>query len=151
MEVTVENGKVVGLTGDIDHPESHGDLCPKGRAAIDILYSPDRLTKPLKRVGRRGGGDWQSISWGEALELVAQGLANAKENHGPESVWFHKGSGHDLCGGDVRPYLHRPANAFGTPNISCPFYICNGPRTLNMFLMAGAVPAPDEECQRASN
>ena len=56
---------------------------------------------------------------------------------------FHKGAGHDLCGGDVRSYLYRLANVFGTPNLSSPFYVCNGPRSLNMFLTTGGVPAPD--------
>jgi anaerobic selenocysteine-containing dehydrogenase len=99
----------------------------------------------LKRAGQRGEGKWERISWDQALDLVAEGLQQVKDTYGPEAVWFHKGSGHDLCGGDVRPYLHRLANVFGTPNLSCPFYVCNGPRTLNMYLTTGAIPAPDVE------
>jgi anaerobic selenocysteine-containing dehydrogenase len=135
----------VEVKGDKEHSENRGALCAKGRAAMDILYSPDRLTHPLKRAGQRGEGKWERISWDQTLDLVAEGLRQVKDRYGPEAVWFHKGSGHDLCGGDVRPYLHRLANVFGTPNLSCPFYICNGPRTLNMFLTTGAIPAPDVE------
>jgi anaerobic selenocysteine-containing dehydrogenase len=145
MEVTVKDGKVVEVRGDKDHPENRRALCAKGRAIIDILYSPDRLKYPLRRAGQRGEGKWERISWDQALYLVAEGLQQVKANYGPEAVWFHKGSGHDLCGGDVRPYLHRLANVFGTPNLSCPFYVCNGPRTLNMFLTTGAIPAPEVE------
>jgi anaerobic selenocysteine-containing dehydrogenase len=145
MEVTVRDGKVVQVRGDKDHPENQGALCPKGRAMIDILYSPDRLRQPLRRAGQRGDGSWERISWDEALELVAEKLQQVKHDAGPEAVWFHKGSGHDLCGGDVRMYLHRLANLFGTPNMSCPFYVCNGPRTLNLLLTTGAIPAPDVE------
>jgi anaerobic selenocysteine-containing dehydrogenase len=145
MEVTVKDGKVVKVEGDKDHPENRGALCTKGRAIIDILYSPDRLKYPLKRTGQRGEGKWERISWDQALDLVAERLQQVKDTYGPEAVWFHKGSGHDLCGGDVRPYLHRLANVFGTPNLSCPFYVCNGPRTFNMYLTTGAIPAPDIE------
>jgi anaerobic selenocysteine-containing dehydrogenase len=145
METTVQDGKVVQVKGDKDHPENRGALCPKGQLVIDFLYSPDRLKYPLRRVGQRGEGKWERISWDQALGLVAERLLQIKGRYGPEAVWFHKGSGHDLCGGDVRPYLHRLANVFGTPNLSCPFYICNGPRTFNMFLTTGGVPAPDAE------
>jgi anaerobic selenocysteine-containing dehydrogenase len=148
MEITVRDGRVVEIKGDRKHPENRGALCAKGRAAIDILYSPDRLKHPLRRAGQRGEGKWDRISWDQALDLVAEGLQQVKRDYGPEAVWFHKGSGHDLCGGDVRPYLHRLANVFGTPNLSCPFYICNGPRTLNMFLTTGAIPAPEVENTR---
>ncbi len=145
MEITIRDGVAVEARGDKDHPENRGALCPKGRAVLDILYASDRLKQPLKRVGRRGEGKWEPISWEEALSITADRLSVVKKEFGSQAVWFHKGSGHDLCGGDVRPYLHRLANLFGTPNLSCPFYICNGPRSFNMFLTTGSIPAPDVE------
>jgi len=57
MEITVRVGVAVEARGDKDHPENRGALCPKGRAVLDILYAPDRLTHPMKRVGERGGGN----------------------------------------------------------------------------------------------
>lgn len=145
MDVTVEDGKVVKVQGDKDHPESKGALCIKGLAAMEILYSPDRLKFPLKRIGKRGEGKWERISWDEALGLISDKLLQARSAYGPESVCFQKGSGHDNTIGDVRSYLHRLANVFGTPNIATPFYNCYGPRVLNMFFMTGAIPAPDAE------
>jgi anaerobic selenocysteine-containing dehydrogenase len=145
MEITMLDGRITEIKGDKDHPESHGVLCPKGLAMKDIFYSPDRLKYPLKRVGWRGEGKWEQITWDQAMDIMAEKLQQVKKTHGPEAVWFHKGSGHDLCGGDVRVYLHRLANLFGTPNISCPFFICNGPRTFNMFITTGGIPAPDVE------
>ena len=145
MVVTVQDGRATEVRGDEDHPENRGVLCAKGRAALEILHAPDRLKTPLKRTGRRGEGKWDRISWDEALGLLAERLRQVKERYGPEAVDFHKGSGHDLCAGDVRPYLHRLANLFGTPNLSSPFFICNGPRSLNMFQMTGGVPAPEVE------
>ena len=143
MEVTVRDGVVSEVRGEPEHPENHGMLCAKGRKVKDIFYSPERLQYPIKRVGRRGEGKWERISWNEALDTIGAELMKLKKTYGPETVCFHKGSGHDLCGGDVRPYLHRLANLFGTPNLSSPFYICNGPRSLNMYLMTGGVPSPD--------
>ena len=148
MEVTVVDGEAVEVRGDREHPENRGALCPKGRAALDILHSPERLMHPLKRAGERGEGRWERISWDEALDLVAAGLQQVKGTYGPEAVVFHKGSGHDLCAGDVRGYLHRLANVFGTPNLTSPFFVCNGPRSLNMYLMTGGVPAPDVDNTR---
>jgi anaerobic selenocysteine-containing dehydrogenase len=145
IEVVVEDGRVMEVRGDKNHAENRGALCPKGRAVIDILYSADRLKHPLKRVGKRGEGKYERISWDQALGLVAENLQKVKDNYGPEAVAFHKGAGHDLCGGDVRSYFYRLANVFGTPNLSSPFYVCNGPRSLNMFLTTGGVPAPDVE------
>lgn len=62
MEITFQDGRVVEIKGDKEDPENRGALCAKGRAAMDILYSPDRLTHPLKRTGQRGEGKWESIS-----------------------------------------------------------------------------------------
>jgi anaerobic selenocysteine-containing dehydrogenase len=68
MKITVQDGKVVQVKGDKDHPENRGALCIKGQAVIDILYAPDRLKYPLRRVGQRGEGKWERITWDEALE-----------------------------------------------------------------------------------
>ncbi|MFW9916056.1 MAG: molybdopterin-dependent oxidoreductase [Candidatus Thorarchaeota archaeon] len=145
MVITIKDDKAIKVHGDRNHPESKGILCPKGRKVLDVLYSPERLKYPLRRVGSRGMGKWERISWDEALDSIAKKLQEIRIQYGPEAVWFHKGSGHDVCSGDIRSYLHRLANAFGTPNISCPFYICYGPRVFNMFMMTGGIPAPDVE------
>jgi len=61
------------LDGQPDHPINHGGLCPRGQAAIQITYHPDRVTQPLKRTGARGASDFKPVSWDEAIaELVSQ-------------------------------------------------------------------------------
>jgi anaerobic selenocysteine-containing dehydrogenase len=61
------------LEGNPAHPISQGKLCARGQAAIQITYHPDRLTHPLKRTAPRGNGQFQEVSWDEALtEIVAQ-------------------------------------------------------------------------------
>ena len=57
----VENGKIIGIKGDKDHPFSHGYTCPKGRAVREIIYHPDRITHPLKRIGEKGEGKFEKI------------------------------------------------------------------------------------------
>jgi anaerobic selenocysteine-containing dehydrogenase len=70
------------LEGHPDHPINRGGLCPRGQAAIQITYHPDRLTQPRKRTGPRFTGEMQPVSWDEAIaELTARldALAGANE------------------------------------------------------------------------
>ena len=60
--VEVDQGKIGGITGDKNHPLSQGFICPKARAVKEIVYHRERLTKPLKRIGPRGKGQWEEIS-----------------------------------------------------------------------------------------
>lgn len=61
------------LEGNPAHPISQGRLCPRGQAAIQLTYHPDRITQPLKRTGPRGSGQFQPVSWDDAIaELVSQ-------------------------------------------------------------------------------
>src|SRR5512137_3052947 len=71
MLVHVENGRITKIEGDPDSPLSRGTLCAKGLAQLERLNHPDRLREPLKRVGRRGEGQWESIPWDEALQTIA--------------------------------------------------------------------------------
>ena len=68
----VKMGVAKKLEGQADHPISHGGLCPRGQAAIQITYHPDRLTQPMKRSGARGSGEYKPVTWDEAIaELVS--------------------------------------------------------------------------------
>ena len=57
------------MEGDPDGPHNRGSICPKGAAAPQIVNSPYRIKYPMKRVGKRGEGKWQRISWDEALDI----------------------------------------------------------------------------------
>ena len=80
--VYLRDGKAVRVEGDPDNPVNKGALCVKGMASLDYLYHPDRLKHPLKRVGERGKGKWQQITWDEALNIVAAELTKTKEKYG---------------------------------------------------------------------
>jgi len=92
--VHVKDGKVVKLEGDPDHPENEGMMCARGLAFTQLLYHPDRIKYPMKRVGGKGEGKWQRISWDEALDTIASKIKQAKEKFGPESIAF------TFCDGD---------------------------------------------------
>lgn len=95
--VHVEDEKVVKIEGDPDCPVNEGAMCPKGLAAIQFLYHPDRIKYPMKRIGERGEGKWQRISWDEALHTVAARFTEIMEKYGPESITWSWGDASFHC------------------------------------------------------
>jgi len=75
-------GRIVSVTGDEGHPASDGMLCVKGRYGLDFVHSEERLRSPLVRRN----GVLRPSSWNEALSLVSNGLAQARDHTGPGSV-----------------------------------------------------------------
>ena len=118
-KVIVEDGKIVSMELDTESG-LHTEWCPTtaGKCAPEIYYHPDRLKYPQKRVGARGEGKWERISWDEALDTIAKKLNDIKAKYGPEYV--------ALCLGEPRPralefqFAHRFATIFGTPNVATP-------------------------------
>ncbi|MBW2657414.1 MAG: molybdopterin-dependent oxidoreductase, partial [Deltaproteobacteria bacterium] len=139
--IQVENGKVTAVKGDPDSPVNYGVLCPKGRAAVELLYHPERLTHPLKQIGEKGRGQWTRVSWDEALGTIADKLAAIRDAHGPEQVAFIQGSAKGL----IDNYNERLANAFGTPNFSTTGHICFLPRLFASQMTCGSYTVPDYE------
>ncbi len=86
MTVNIEDGKVTRLVGDKNHPLSKGYLCIKGKATLDITNSPKRVIYPQRRVGERGSGQWQRVSWDEALDDIATRLNKIIEEDGARAV-----------------------------------------------------------------
>src|SRR5258705_502081 len=80
------------LEGNPTHPISQGALCPRGQAAIQVTYHPDRITQPLKLRGARGSGDFQPITWDEAIgELAGRLDALATGNQASLACWTRPG------------------------------------------------------------
>ena len=84
---TVREGRVVDFQPNRDHPYSKGAFCIKGiRGAPGITYGPNRLLYPMRRRGARGEGKWARISWDEALNEMADRLAEVRRKYGPEAI-----------------------------------------------------------------
>ena len=86
MLVTVENGQATRLRGDPDHPITRGFLCAKVTRYLDREYSPDRLLYPQRRIGAKGQGRFERISWDEALYEIASRLQSISSEFGPEAI-----------------------------------------------------------------
>jgi anaerobic selenocysteine-containing dehydrogenase len=86
MLVTVENGQATRLRGDPDHPITRGFLCAKVTRYLDREYSPDRLLYPQRRIGAKGQGRFERISWDEALGEITSRLESISREFGPEAI-----------------------------------------------------------------
>ena len=82
----IKDGKVIKIEGIDGHPSNDGRLCTKGMANREYIYREDRIKTPLRRVGKRGEGRFEPISWEEAYAEIAKGLNRCKEKYGAESV-----------------------------------------------------------------
>jgi anaerobic selenocysteine-containing dehydrogenase len=88
ITATVEDGKLVKVEGLKEHGVSEGYICPRGEALVEYVYSPDRLQHPMKKVD----GEWQRITWDEALDTIADKLTKLKEEHGARALAVYSGS-----------------------------------------------------------
>ena len=122
---TLENGRFTRLDPDPGHPTGQA-LCAKGRAAPELVYHKDRLTRPLLRTRAKGEADpgWRPISWDEALDRIARAMRESADTHGPQAVAFSQSSPSTTAIGDSAPLVRRLMNAFGTPNMVWPLDLC---------------------------
>ncbi len=123
MTVEIEDGQVLGITGNEDHPDSQGFLCMRGNAAHEIIGNPNRLTHPLIRT-ERGRDEWQAITWDDALDFIADKMRSV----GREAVGLWQGHGNavnDYGVGVKRGQMERFANLYGCQHWN-PAMICWG-------------------------
>jgi anaerobic selenocysteine-containing dehydrogenase len=91
--VTVEDGKATRLRGNREHPYTAGALCAKVNGYLDHVAAPDRLLYPMRRVGGKGEGRFERISWDEATAEIAQRLHAVRDTYGGEAIWPFQGTG----------------------------------------------------------
>ena len=91
--VTVQDGRAIKLQGDRAHPFTRGALCNKLNDYIAYTQSSERLLYPMRRVGPKGGGSFERISWDEALAEISARLLKISEEFGAEAIWPYLGSG----------------------------------------------------------
>lgn len=88
LEIRTRGPDIVSIRGDKDDPVSRGYICPKATALADIHTDPDRLRRPVRRVG----GAWREIGWDEAIEYAATSIVALQEKHGADSIAFFAGN-----------------------------------------------------------
>ncbi len=135
----VRNGVLVKVEGDRESPLNHGRLCPIGTVTTDLVYHPDRLKYPLRRKGKRQSGDWERISWDQALDEISTRLLAIRERYGPEAIALGTGTGRH----HIR-WVSRFGHALGSPNWCEPgFAQCFHPRVNTSILTFGDFPVCD--------
>jgi anaerobic selenocysteine-containing dehydrogenase len=137
--VGVKDNEIVQVKGNPEGFLNKGYTCYKGRVSPDRLNHPDRLRYPLRRVGKRGEGKWQRISWDEALDETAQNLLAIKDKYGARAVGFGVG----MPKGLEHFVLIRLANIFGSPNVIASQDVCHAPREITGVHTCGFYPVAD--------
>ncbi|MBR8462590.1 thiosulfate reductase PhsA [Campylobacter sp. faydin G-105] len=116
IEARVIDGKNVFIQGN--HNAGSTSVCARGGAGHNQLYDPERIVKPLIRVGERGEGKWREASWDEALNLVATKMSEIKQKYGAQSFVFTAKSS------QTHKLMVSFASAYGSPNCFSHFSCC---------------------------
>jgi len=105
IEVATQGNRILSIKGDKDNPFSEGHVCPKASALKDLYDDPDRLKRPIKKVG----DEWQEIPWSEAFDYVAEKLHHIQSTHGKDAVGVYLGNpnAHNMGAILFGPYFYR--------------------------------------------
>ena len=132
INVHMKDGKVAYIEGNRDHPVNQGVLCAKGSAGIMQHNAPSRLRSPLKRVGPRGSGEFEEISWDEALQIATDWLEPIRREN-PEKLAFFTGRDQS------QSFTSFWAQSFGTPNYAAHGGFCSvNMAAAGIYTMGGA-------------
>ena len=104
LDCYVKDGVILKVEGTPDHPYNRGKICSKGVNNRQYVYRADRIRTPLRRVGERGEGKFEPVSWEEAYKIIGEKLNAVKAQYGPQAVAFFSG----YCKW-YRPLFHRLA------------------------------------------
>ncbi|KUK53649.1 MAG: Nitrate reductase [Desulfotomaculum sp. 46_296] len=138
MELEIKDGEITGVRGMRDHPLNKGLLCAKGRAVLEYVSSPNRLTSPLLKEG----GGWKEISWERAFEIIISQLSDLKDKR---SLGISLGMPILLSGTSNVGLIRRFAHVFGTPNCFSVESICYRCRMLGYIATLGRFFVADPE------
>ncbi len=123
--------RAVKVEGNPVHPVNRGRLCPVGQASLQLLYHPDRLRSPLKRVGERGSGKWEKIGWEEAMGLLASKLKELRAKGETHKLVVLKGRDSEIADRLMVRFL----DAYGSPNFVSAQ--AEDPSSLSQYLTQG--------------
>ncbi len=127
----VQDGRVRKLEGNPLDPNTQGGICGKANGLISATDSPERIVYPLRRSGPRGSGQWERVSWDEALDDIAARLRALREAGTPEQFVFHYGRD------KTKGFTKRFTDAFGTPHRLNRRSICSSNRRVPLMSFYG--------------
>jgi anaerobic selenocysteine-containing dehydrogenase len=131
----VKDGKVVKVEGDERHPWNQGRGCSRLLAMTQFMYHKDRILHPLKRVGPRGDGRFERITWDEAYDTIEEKFKRIKADYGANAVIFIQGTGRDIGGPmSIVAYNYGSAN---WSQLGLGGQACYGPRLGAMSAVQG--------------
>ncbi|GBD86525.1 dimethyl sulfoxide reductase DmsA precursor [bacterium BMS3Abin03] len=107
------DGIPVYIKGNPTYPVNRGGMCPSGHSSLEVLFNPDRVKEPLKRIGLKESGKWDSISWNDALQLIADKMIELRNVGKPHQVAFLDGSDQP---GLMNKHIAQFMKAYGSPN-----------------------------------
>jgi menaquinone reductase, molybdopterin-binding-like subunit len=107
----IKMGLAKKLEGNPQHPVNRGKLCARGQAGLQVLYHPDRITHPIKRTGARGSGEFQEITWDQAIRELTAHLAALQTSNATNSLAFLARPQH----GQRHELIERFLKAYGAP------------------------------------
>jgi anaerobic selenocysteine-containing dehydrogenase len=136
----VKDGRLVKVAGNPADPRSRGVLCAKGQAAIQVLYSPDRLDHCLRRTRPKTDPDpgWERISYQEAMNIICERIETYKQAFGARAVAVGQGTGRGM-----NQWTIRLGNAIGHHHGINPGHICMGPLLATSLITIGSLPFLD--------
>ena len=137
--VDKETLRIRRFEGNPEHPGSRGRNCAKGPATLNQVNDPERIRYPLKRVGKRGEGKWERVSWDEVLDDIAARVRKALEEDRRSEIMYHVGRpGHELL------YHQRIFHAWGIDGHNSHTNVCSaGARAGYAFWSGIDRPSPD--------
>lgn len=143
MKLTIEDGKLVHVEGDEQHPVTQGRLCIRCLDLPELVHSPERIIYPMKRDPKdRGKDTWERITWDEAYSLIEEKVNYFKKEFGAESICVYGGTGREAC----LYYYPLGFATLGTPNVCYPHsgFSCYGPRcSITDYILGAGYPEID--------
>lgn len=134
-----KNNELVKITGNDDDPLLQGRVCPKSQLTLQMYHSEHRLLYPQKRVGARGEGRFERISWQQALDEIAEKLQKMRDEYGPEALAMFIGTRTGIL--DYRVTTKMFAQLWGTPNKDGTDPFCASSKNVAFEITQGGIGA----------
>lgn len=128
---------LVKITGNDEDPLLEGRVCPKSQMTLQLYHNDKRLTQPLKRVGERGEGNFEPISWDQALDEIADRLKTLRDEWGPEMLALYVGTRTGIL--TKNAYTRLFGQMWGTPNVEGTDPFCAAGKNLSYQITQGTV------------